>query len=122
MAEQPLHLMKNGVSIEVTPVPTLDHAGNGMCCDYVLHFSSRKGNRVMKELIQYIAEALVDAPDQVKVSVIDGEQTTVLELQVAKDDLGKIIGKKGRTAQAMRTILACTSAKTKKRILLEIVE
>ena len=76
----------------------------------------------MKELIQYIAEALVDYPDQVKVSVIDGEQTTVLELQVAKDDLGKIIGKKGRTAQAMRTILACTSAKTKKRILLEIVE
>ncbi|OEU52132.1 MAG: RNA-binding protein, partial [Desulfobacterales bacterium C00003106] len=57
----------------------------------------------MKELIAYIAKALVDNPDQVEVSEIEGEQTSVLELKVAKDDLGKVIGKQGRTARAMRT-------------------
>jgi predicted RNA-binding protein YlqC (UPF0109 family) len=76
----------------------------------------------MKELIQYIAKALVDNPDQVVVQEITTQQTLVLELQVAKDDLGKVIGKKGRTAQAMRTILSCASAKEKKRTILEIVE
>ena len=58
----------------------------------------------MKELITYIAEALVDYPDQVSVSEIEGEQTSVLELKVAKEDLGKVIGKQGRTARAMRKI------------------
>ena len=76
----------------------------------------------MKELIEHIAKALVDDPDQVSISVIDGSQTSVLELKVAKDDLGKIIGKQGRTARAMRTLLSAASAKVKKRTVLEIVE
>ncbi len=76
----------------------------------------------MKELIQYIAKALVDHPDQVVVEEITTQQTLVLELRVAKEDIGKVIGKKGRTAQAMRTILSCASAKTQKRAILEIVE
>lgn len=76
----------------------------------------------MKELIKYIAQALVDSSDQVDVKEIRTEQTLVLELRVAKEDTGKIIGKKGRTAQAMRTILSCASAKEQKRAILEIVE
>ncbi len=76
----------------------------------------------MKELIEYIAKALVDNPDDVSVSEVDGSQTAVLELKVAKEDLGKIIGKQGRTARAMRTLLAAASAKIKKRTVLEIVE
>lgn len=76
----------------------------------------------MKELITYIAKALVDNPDEVKVTEVEGEQTTVLELKVAKEDLGKVIGKQGRTARAMRTILNASSAKLKKRTVLEIVE
>ncbi len=76
----------------------------------------------MKKLIQYIAQALVDNPDQVIVQEITTQQTLVLELQVVKEDLEKVIGKKGRTAQAMRTILSCASAKEKKRAILEIVE
>jgi predicted RNA-binding protein YlqC (UPF0109 family) len=76
----------------------------------------------MKELIQCIAKALVDNPDQVVVEEITTQQTLVLELKVAKEDLGKVIGKKGRTVQAMRTILSCASGKTKQRVILEIVE
>jgi predicted RNA-binding protein YlqC (UPF0109 family) len=76
----------------------------------------------IKELIQYIAQALVDNPEAVSVNEIEGRQTTVLELSVAKSDLGKVIGKQGRTAQAIRTILAAISAKIKKRMVLEIVE
>ena len=76
----------------------------------------------MKELIHYIAQALVDHPDQVAVSEVEGNQTTVLELKVAKEDLGKVIGKQGRTARAMRTILGAASAKIKKRSVLEIIE
>ncbi len=76
----------------------------------------------MKELIEYIAKALVDNPDQVAVTEIEGEQTSVLELKVAKEDLGKVIGKQGRTARAMRTILSAASAKIKKRTVLEIIE
>ncbi|GAB6095080.1 KH domain-containing protein [Desulfatiferula olefinivorans] len=76
----------------------------------------------MKELINYIAQALVDNPDEVEVSEIEGNQTSVLELKVAKEDLGKVIGKQGRTARAMRTILSAASAKVKKRTVLEIVE
>jgi predicted RNA-binding protein YlqC (UPF0109 family) len=77
---------------------------------------------VLKELIEYIAKALVDNPDQVKVSEIEGEKTSVIELSVAKDDLGKVIGKQGRTARAMRTILSASSTKVKKRAVLEIIE
>jgi predicted RNA-binding protein YlqC (UPF0109 family) len=76
----------------------------------------------MKELIDYIARALVDHPEQVTVSEIEGNQTSVLELKVAKEDLGKVIGKQGRTARAMRTILSAASAKSKKRSVLEIIE
>ena len=76
----------------------------------------------MKELTKYIAQALVDYPELVSVDEIQGNQTSVLELKVAKDDLGKIIGKQGRTARAMRTILSAASAKLKKRTVLEIIE
>lgn len=76
----------------------------------------------MKELIEYIAQALVDNPQEVRVSEVEGNQTSVLELKVAKEDLGKVIGKQGRTARAMRTILSAASAKVKKRTVLEIIE
>jgi uncharacterized protein len=76
----------------------------------------------MKELIEYIAKALVDDPDQVQVSEVSGDQTSVLELKVAKEDLGKVIGKQGRSARAMRTILSAASTKLKKRTVLEIIE
>ncbi len=76
----------------------------------------------MKELIEYIAKALVDQPDQVKVMEVEGEKTSVIELSVAKEDLGKIIGKQGRTARALRTILTAASTKLKKRAVLEIIE
>ncbi|MGE0084552.1 MAG: KH domain-containing protein [Desulfococcaceae bacterium] len=76
----------------------------------------------MKELIRYIAQALVDNPEQVTVEEVEGNQTSVLELKVAKEDLGKVIGKQGRTARAMRTILGAASAKVKKRTVLEILE
>ncbi len=76
----------------------------------------------MKDLIKYIAKALVDNPDEVSVAEVEGNQTSVLELKVAKEDLGKVIGKQGRTARAMRTILSAASAKVKKRTVLEILE
>jgi len=76
----------------------------------------------MKDLITYVAKALVDNPDQVSVEEVEGNQTSVLELKVAKEDLGKVIGKQGRTARAMRTILSAASAKIKKRTVLEIIE
>ena len=76
----------------------------------------------MKDLITYIAKALVDNPDVVLVTEVQGNQTSVLELKVAKEDLGKVIGKQGRTARAMRTILSAASAKIKKRTVLEIIE
>lgn len=76
----------------------------------------------MKELIEYIATSLVDRPEEVQVSLVEGEQTIVLELKVAKEDLGKVIGKQGRTAKALRTILAAASGKTEKRTVLEIIE
>jgi predicted RNA-binding protein YlqC (UPF0109 family) len=76
----------------------------------------------MKDLVKYLAQALVDSPDEVSVNEIEGEQTSVIELRVAKDDLGKIIGKHGRTAQSIRTILSAASAKKHKRAVLEIVE
>lgn len=76
----------------------------------------------MKDLIGYIAQALVDFPDDVSVSEVEGQHTTVLELQVAKKDMGKIIGRQGRTAQAIRTILSAASGKSGKRFVLEIIE
>ncbi len=76
----------------------------------------------MKDLIKYIAQALVDHPEAVEVSEVEGEQTLVIELKVAKDDVGKIIGKQGRTARAIRTILDAASAKIKKRSVFHIIE
>ena len=76
----------------------------------------------MKDLIKYIAQALVDHPEEVSVTEVEGNQTSVLEIKVAKEDLGKIIGKQGRTARAMRTILGAASAKLKKRTVLQIIE
>ena len=76
----------------------------------------------MKDLVKYMAQALVDKPEMVEVSEIAGEQSSVLELRVAKEDLGKVIGKQGRTAKAMRTILSAASTKLKKRASLEIIE
>ncbi len=76
----------------------------------------------VKELVQYIAQALVDNPDAVSINEIEGAQAVILELKVAKQDLGKIIGKQGRTAGAIRTILNSAAGKIKKRITLEIIE
>ena len=76
----------------------------------------------MKELILVMAKALVDKPDEVEIKEIEGEVTTILELKVAKEDLGKVIGKQGKTAHAMRSILNATATKLKKRAVLEIVE
>ena len=76
----------------------------------------------MKDLISYIAQALVDHPAEVNVKEVEGNQISVLELKVAREDLGKIIGKQGRTAKAMRTILSAASTKIKKRTVLEIIE
>ena len=76
----------------------------------------------MKELITYIAQALVDNPEEVVVTEVEGAQTSVIELRVAKEDLGKVIGKQGRTARAMRTILSAASTKLRKRSVLEIIE
>jgi predicted RNA-binding protein YlqC (UPF0109 family) len=76
----------------------------------------------MKELIEQIAKALVDNPEEVVVRPIEGEQTTVLELRVAQSDLGKVIGKQGRTARSIRTILSAAGMKLKKRFTLEILE
>ena len=76
----------------------------------------------MKDLIEYIAKVLVDNPDEVRVTELEGKQTSVIELRVAKEDLGKVIGKQGRTARAMRTILGAASTKMRKRTVLEILE
>lgn len=82
----------------------------------------RSASDELRELIEFMARALVDLPDQVSVKLIEGEQTTVIELKVAKEDLGKVIGKQGRTARAIRTILNGASTKLKKRTVLEIIE
>jgi predicted RNA-binding protein YlqC (UPF0109 family) len=76
----------------------------------------------LKTLIEYVSKALVDMPERVEVNEIEGEQTTVSELKVDKSDLGKVIGKQGRTARALRTILNAASTKLRKRSVLEIIE
>lgn len=76
----------------------------------------------MEDLIKRIAQALVDNVDQVQVTEIKSDRVSIYELKVAKEDIGKIIGKQGRTAQAIRTILSAASGKTKKRTVLEIIE
>ena len=76
----------------------------------------------MKELLELIAKGLVDRPEDVEVREVEGDPTTVLELRVAREDLGKVIGKQGRTARAVRTILAAAGMKHRKRVVLEILE
>ncbi len=76
----------------------------------------------LKDLVQFIARALVDEPDEVTVDVVDGDDAVVLELTVAESDLGKVIGKDGRTARAMRALLSATSARLRKRAILDILE
>ena len=76
----------------------------------------------MEELLTQMIQAIVDKPDEVEVDELKGDKTTVLELKVAKEDLGKAIGKKGKTAHAIRTILNATATKMKQRAVLEIVE
>jgi predicted RNA-binding protein YlqC (UPF0109 family) len=76
----------------------------------------------LKDLVEFMAQSLVDHPESVKVEEVDHEQTTVVKLWVAKEDLGKVIGKQGRTARSMRTILTAASTKLRKRSVLEIVE
>lgn len=77
---------------------------------------------VLKILVETMAKALVDKPEEVSVTEVVGEQTTVIELKVAKEDLGKIIGKEGRTARSLRTIISAASTKIRKRAVLEIIE
>ena len=76
----------------------------------------------MKELVEQIARAIVDYPDQVSVTMVEGDQTTVIELSVAKTDIGKVIGKRGVNVSAIRTLLNAAGGKTKKRFVLEILE
>ncbi|HPC83167.1 MAG TPA: KH domain-containing protein [Thermoanaerobaculaceae bacterium] len=76
----------------------------------------------MKELVEQIARALVDRPEAVRVTEVRGEKTTLLELRVAPEDLGKVIGKQGKTARAIRTLLAAAGMKAHKRLELEILE
>ncbi|MCP4213812.1 MAG: KH domain-containing protein [bacterium] len=76
----------------------------------------------MKQLVETVCKSLVDNPEEVKVTQIDGEQTTILELRVHQSDLGKVIGKQGRTARAIRTILAAAGMKQRRRFNLEIIE
>jgi predicted RNA-binding protein YlqC (UPF0109 family) len=80
------------------------------------------GGWAMKDLITEIVKALVDQPDEVSVNEIGGDHTMVLEVRVAKTDMGKVIGKQGRTAQAIRTIMSAAAGKSRKRYIMEIVE
>ena len=75
-----------------------------------------------KDLVEYIAKMLVDSPDQVEVNMIEGEKSTILELKVAPEDIGKVIGKQGRIAIAIRTVLSAASVRTGKRVVLEILD
>lgn len=76
----------------------------------------------MKELVEFIAKSLVDSPEQVSITQIDGDKSVVLELRVAPDDMGKVIGKQGRIAKAIRTVLNAAAAKEGKRVVVEIVQ
>jgi len=77
---------------------------------------------VEKDLVEYIAKTLVDDPSEVVVNQIEGEKSTILELRVSADDLGKVIGRHGRIAKAIRTVLSASSTKTGKRVVLEILD
>jgi predicted RNA-binding protein YlqC (UPF0109 family) len=130
----------NGVVFRATPFFFWKHRSDAILCAFVpisiyscllraFHHRltyhqplNRSGGEAMKDLITEIVKALVDQPEQVKITELAGEHTNVLELSVAKSDMGKVIGKQGRNAQAIRTILNAASAKSRKRYVLEIVE
>ncbi|MBB5022156.1 KH domain-containing protein [Desulfurispira natronophila] len=76
----------------------------------------------MKELVEYIVKSIVDYPDEVEVTETEAEKTTIVELKVASDDLGKVIGKQGRMAKALRTIVGASASKDERRLILEIIE
>jgi predicted RNA-binding protein YlqC (UPF0109 family) len=76
----------------------------------------------LKDLVTFIAQSLVDRPEEVQVTEVEGEQTSVIELRVGKDDMGKVIGKQGRTARAIRTVISASATKMRKRVVLEILE
>ncbi|MEI8027138.1 MAG: KH domain-containing protein [Pseudomonadota bacterium] len=76
----------------------------------------------MKELVEFISKALVDTVDRIEINEIQGNQTNIIELKVAKEDIGKVIGRNGRTADAIRTILNCAAAKVQKRYILQILD
>lgn len=84
--------------------------------------SNQTEGQIMRDLVHYISQALVDKPDEVTVAVIEGENSIILELKVAPDDVGKVIGKGGQTAKALRKILSAAATKLKKKSLLQIVE
>jgi hypothetical protein len=84
--------------------------------------AQKPGEPALRELVDYLARGLVDRPEEVKVDEVSEPDALVFELQVAEEDLGKVIGKQGRTAKALRTILAAASAKTRRRVILEILE
>jgi predicted RNA-binding protein YlqC (UPF0109 family) len=84
--------------------------------------SDKDAGAELAELIDFIARALVDLPDEVEVTEVAGEQTSVLELRVAAEDIGRVIGKQGRTVRAMRTLLSAVSMKLRRRAVLEIIE
>ena len=77
---------------------------------------------MLKDLIEFIAKSLVDQPEQVAINEIEGQKTTILELSVAEDDLGKVIGRRGKTAKAMRIVLSAAATKEDKRAVLQIIE
>lgn len=75
----------------------------------------------MKELVEYMAKSLVDNPESVRVNEVDGEQSLILELKVAPEDMGKVIGKQGRIAKAIRTVVKAAAVKQHKRVIVEII-
>ena len=99
-----------------------DRLKRDVAVDQVNNRQNLEGGKDMKEFVEFIAKHLVDKPDEVQVTEIDGERTVVYELRVGDGDLGKVIGKRGQTAKAIRTLLAAASAKTGKRAVLEILE
>jgi predicted RNA-binding protein YlqC (UPF0109 family) len=94
----------------------------GLCLNRLSFSALSKEKKMEKDLIEYIAKSLVDDPASVNVSIIEGEKSTILELRVAADDIGKVIGKHGRIAKAMRTVLQAATAKTGRHTVLEILD
>lgn len=97
--------------------------GNILIMSYIgAYFMNDKDNMSMKELVSFIAESLVDDVSHITINEIEGNQTNIIELKVAKEDIGKVIGRQGRTADAIRTILNCAAAKVSKRYILQIID